>query len=71
MPDFLNFYYYDTAILESNRSEGNTFGFVYSMSLRESPDGFRDFVNQVNAERAQLDLAHLPIFLTHLPSRIC
>ena len=64
MPDFLNFYYYDTAILESNRSEGNTFGFVYSMSLRESPDGFRDFVNQVNAERAQLGLTHLPIFLT-------
>ena len=64
MPDFLNFYYYDTAILEQNRSDGNTFGFVYSMSLRETPDGFQDFVNQVNAERAQLGLSHLPIFLT-------
>ena len=64
MPDFLNFYYYDTAILEQNRSDGNTFGFVYSMSLRETPEGFQNFVNQVNAERSQMGLQSLPIFLT-------
>ena len=64
MPDFLNFYYYDTAILEQNRSGGNTFGFVYSMSLREKPDGFRNFVNQINAERSQMGLNQLPIYLT-------
>jgi len=64
MPDFLNFYYYDTAILEQNRSGGNTFGFVYSMSLREKPDGFRNFVNQINAERSHMGLNQLPIYLT-------
>ena len=64
MPDFLNFYYYDTAILDQNSTGGNTFGFVYSMSLQETPDGFRNFINQALSERSHMGLNHLPVFLT-------
>lgn len=64
MPDFLNFYYYDTSLAAETKSKDSIFGFVYSMTLRASPDGFRDFVNQVRAEREQLRLKKLPIYLT-------
>lgn len=64
MPDFLNFYYYDTALTDKTRSKDPIFGFVYSMTLRDTPDGFRDFVNQVRSEREQLGLKKTPIFLT-------
>lgn len=64
MPDFLNFYYYDTALADSQKNADSIFGFVYSMTLRDTPDGFRDFVNQVRSEREHLGLKKLPIFLT-------
>lgn len=64
MPDFLNFYYYDTALMDEQSSKDSIFGFVYSMTLRDKPDGFRDFVNQVRSEREQLGLKKTPIFLT-------
>jgi len=64
MPDFLNFYYYDTALADRQKNADSIFGFVYSMTLRDTPDGFRDFVNQVRSEREHLGLKKLPIFLT-------
>lgn len=64
MPDFLNFYYYDTTLTEQHSSKNSIFGFVYSMTLRDTPDGFRNFVNQVRAEREQLGLKKTPIYLT-------
>ena len=64
MPDFLNFYYYDTALADRQKNKDSIFGFVYSMTLRDTPDGFRDFVNQVRSEREQLGLKKTPIFLT-------
>ncbi len=62
-PDYLNFSYYD---LVFNESEGGqaAFGFAESMALRESPDGFSDFVTQVRSERHQLNADAMPIFLT-------
>lgn len=64
MPDYLNFHYYDTSIKQESRRGKQSFGFVDSMTLRDTPDGFRDFVNQVVSEREQLGLSRLPIFLT-------
>ena len=64
MPDFLNFYYYDTALTNKQRSKESIFGFVYSMTLRDTPDGFRDFVDQVLSEREKMGLRKLPILLT-------
>ena len=64
MPDFLNCYYYDTALADRQKNADAIFGFVYSMTLRDTPDGFRDFVNQVRSEREHLGLKKLPIFLT-------
>lgn len=64
MPDFLNFHYYDTALAQNAKDSQDLFGFVYSMTLRSVPDGFRNFVNQIRSEREQLGLAKMPIFLT-------
>lgn len=64
MPDFLNFYFYDTALIDEQSSKESIFGFVHSMTLRDKPDGFRSFVNQVRSEREQLGLKKTPIFLT-------
>ena len=64
MPDFLNFHYYDTALTQDAKDSQDLFGFVYSMTLRSVPDSFRDFTDQVLAERAQLGLRNTPIFLT-------
>lgn len=64
MPDFLNFYYYDTTLSKDTNSGQLMFGFVDNMTLRSTPDGFRDFVNQVLSEREGLGLRKTPIFLT-------
>ncbi len=64
MPDFLNFHFYDTFLADKGKQSSGIFGFVYSMTLRETPDGFQTFVNQVLSERQQLGLAKMPIFLT-------
>lgn len=64
MPDFLNFHYYDTALTQDATDSRDLFGFVYSMTLRSVPDGFRNFVDQVRSEREQLGLRNTPIFLT-------
>ena len=64
MPDFLNFHYYDTALADREKQADGIFGFVYSMTLRDTPDGFRDFVDQVLSERQKLGLGKMPIFLT-------
>ena len=64
MPDFLNFYYYDTALADQQKGKESIFGFVYSMTLRDTPDGFQGFVNQVLSEREKLGLRKTPIFLT-------
>lgn len=64
MPDFLNFYYYDTSLADEHKKKDSIFGFVYSMTLRDNPEGFQDFVNQVRSEREQLGLKKTPIFLT-------
>lgn len=64
LPDFLNFHYYDTALIDQEKQADGIFGFVYSMTLRDTPDGFGNFVNQVLSERQQLGLGKMPIFLT-------
>jgi xylan 1,4-beta-xylosidase len=64
MPDFLNFHYYDTALVQNASDSKDLFGFVYSMTLRSVPDGFGTFVNRVRSEREKLGLRGNPIFLT-------
>ncbi len=64
MPDFLNFHYYDTTLVKNAADSKDLFGFVYSMTLRSIPDGFRNFVSQVRSEREKLGLRAMPIFLT-------
>ena len=64
MPDFLTFHYYDTTLTQNAKDSQDLFGFVYSMTLRSVPDGFRDFVDQVRSEREQLGMRGTPIFLT-------
>lgn len=62
-PDFLNFNYYDTVFTDDYNGR-ETFGFTHSLSLRETPDGFSDFVTQVISERHSLSADSLPIYLT-------
>lgn len=64
MPDFLNFHYYDTTLGNRSGRKKGAFGFPYSMSLRDTPDGFRSFVDQVLSERQQLGFGKLPVYLT-------
>lgn len=64
LPDFLNFHYYDTVQMESERSGQELFGFVGSMTLSENPDGFNHFVDQVNSEGRALFPQGIPIYLT-------
>lgn len=63
-PDFLNFYYYDTTLVGKERSKDSIFGFVCAMTLRDTPDGFHNFVDQVLYERERLGLRKMPIYLT-------
>lgn len=62
-PDYLNFHYYDTTLLESGSTGREAFGFPDTMMLRDTPDGLNDFVNQVCAEQKALP-ERPPIYLT-------
>lgn len=64
LPDCLSFTYYDTRLLSSKNYSKESFGFVYTMSLLENPDGLKDFVMQVLRERRQLGLKNIPIYLS-------
>lgn len=64
VPDSLSFTYYDTKLMNTNNHTKESFGFVYTMSLSESPDGLKDFVMQVLRERRQLKLGNMPIYLS-------
>lgn len=63
-PDFLNFNYYDTTLAKKPLSKDSIFGFVFSMTLRDTPDGFRSFVDQALFEREKMGLRRMPIYLT-------
>lgn len=63
-PDFLNFHYYDTSIATQAISGRKTFGFVASMTLRDTTDGFRRFISKVRSERDKLFKSDKPIYLT-------
>jgi len=63
-PDFLNFHYYDTILAAEGLSSRKAFGFVASMMLRDTPDGFRNFVIQVCRDRDQHFQEKVPIYLT-------
>lgn len=52
IPDSLSFTYYDTKLISNKNHSKESFGFIYAMSLSESPDGLKDFVMQVLRERA-------------------
>lgn len=62
-PDYLNFHYYDTTLLESGSTGREAFGFRDTMMLRETSDGFKNFVDQVCAEQKAI-MERPPIFLT-------
>ena len=64
VPDCLSFTYYDTRQIADPNHSKESFGFVYAMSLSESPDGLKDFVMQVLRERRELDLGNMPIYLS-------
>lgn len=63
-PDFLNFHYYDTVLDSGSETGQESFGFLHSMRLRESPDGFNDFVTQVISEVHEHCTDEIPIYLT-------
>ncbi len=63
-PDSLSFTYYDTRSFSDSNHSKESFGFVYTMSLSENPDGLKDFVMQVLRERRQLKLGNMPIYLS-------
>ncbi len=64
LPDCLSFTYYDTKPFSSTNHSKESFGFVYTMSLSENPDGLKDFIMQVLRERRKLGLNNLPIYLS-------
>ena len=63
IPDFLNFHYYDLVFHDTDGAQ-EAFGFQETMVLRETPDGFNNFVIQVLSERHKLGADTMPIFLT-------
>lgn len=63
-PDSLCFTYYDTKLFSNPNHSKESFGFVYTMSLSENPDGLKDFVMQVMRERRLLKLGNMPIYLS-------
>lgn len=63
-PDFLNFHYYDTTMVVREGNGQEAFGFVSSMALRDTPDGFGRFVSRVRRERDRLFPQSKPIYLT-------
>ncbi len=64
IPDSLSFTYYDTKLISNKNHSKESFGFIYAMSLSESPDGLKDFVMQVLKSSAELNLGKLPIYLS-------
>ena len=62
-PDFFNFHYYDL-VLDSSEGGQEAFGFTWTMTLRESPDGFSRFVSRVLAERRSISAEDRPVYLT-------
>lgn len=63
LPDSLSFTYYDTRPFTPKNHSKESFGFVYSMSLSENPDGLKDFIMQVLRERRKLGLNGMPVYL--------
>lgn len=63
VPDFLNFHYYDTSFTDDAGGK-EVFGFAGEMKLRDTPDGFGDFITQVRSERHAIGADALPIYLT-------
>lgn len=63
MPDFLNFNFYDTSLSDSGSGQ-ELFGFVWSMTLGEDPNGLNRFVTQVLSEVRQEQTVRLPIYLS-------
>lgn len=63
LPDFLNFHYYDTSFTDDTGGK-EVFGFALEMKLRDTPDGFGDFVTQVLSERHAIGADALPVYLT-------
>lgn len=64
LPDCLSFTYYETQLRSAENNSKESFGFVYTMSLSENPDGLKDFVMRVTRERKELNLGKMPIYLT-------
>ena len=62
-PDFLNFHYYDLTRTDSDGAQ-EAFGFTEAMTLRETPNGFNEFVLQVLSERHALGADALPVYLS-------
>ena len=65
-PDFLNFTYYDTILMDTIQEGQNgkeTFGFVGSMRLNPEPDGFQRFVDQALREVRRLGWKK-PVYVT-------
>lgn len=63
-PDFLNFHYYDTVLDAASETGQESFGFLHSMRLRETSDGFNDFVTQIISEVHTCCPEDIPIYLT-------
>ena len=63
-PDALSFTFYDTTLITSSNKSMQTFNFVQMMQLSTDQNSFTEFVNQVLAEREELALTDLPLFLT-------
>ncbi len=72
LPEYLNFVYYDVARSEEERGGQTEFGFVETMVLRGDGDGLKLFLDEALADRKNLGLQHLPVYLTewnHTPSQ--
>ena len=64
MPDFMNFHYYDTTLIQEGESGQREFGFTRAMKLNESSDGINRFVDQVLSECHSLVGGNVPIYLS-------
>ena len=72
LPEYLNFVFYDVARSQEERGGQTQFGFVEAMVLRGDGEGMKLFLDQALAERKELGLQELPIYLTewnHTPSQ--
>ena len=62
-PDFLNFHYYDTSIATETHGGRKAFGFVTSMTLRDTRDGLQQFIAKVQADRSRF-APEKPVYLS-------